>query len=269
MPLLVVVPTGQAPIIQVTIPAGTIPTGQAYTVTGAAPSPSSEAAWTLRGGAGTSTGEQVVLTDALAPINTPVTYTARWDGGTATAAPVRRPWAGRSLMTDTIGTGHVDLLWQGDDQRAPEQRITLHQVPGRPTPIAVMAPAMGAGTVTITARTSRLDTRALAALAASPGPVALFHNPDHCFQCARGVCDVPLVTVLVLTDVSHARASRVDVAERSWSLKGAIVSPPMPSLVIPSSTWDQFDARAMTWDQVDALRRTWDVFDRTIWQETG
>ena len=268
MGVVVTVPAGQAPVIQVTLEAGTVPAGTQISVTGHTPG----ASWTVRAGTRTSDGGQVVLGDSLAPINTPVTYrVTALPAGTvlAESAPVSRPWAGRSLLTDAVGTGHVDLLWQGDDARSTDQRVTLHEVPGRPTPVAVMAPTMGAGTITLTARTDGPSTRAMAALAARPSVAVLFHNPGRCFQCVRGVCDVPLVTVMVLTGVSHARSARVDVAEREWSLKGALVGVPEPGRLVPTSTWDQLDAASLTWNQVAAMARTWDAFDRTLWQEVG
>jgi len=48
-------------------------------------------------------------------------------------------------MTDTAGKMPVNLLWQGTDQREKKMRVTEHEVPGRPTPVMVYAPTMGAG----------------------------------------------------------------------------------------------------------------------------
>ncbi|WP_162933848.1 hypothetical protein [Actinomyces lilanjuaniae] len=258
-------PAGQAPVMQVVVEAGTVPDGAAITVTGTARGES----WPVRGGSRTWGGSQLVLGDALAPVNTPVVYRVSWDGGLAASEPVVRPWSGRSLLTEVTGGSAVDLLWQGGDERETDQRVTLHEVPGRPTPVAVMAPAMGAGTVSLTARTTPVHTRGLAALAARPVPVALFHNPRWCYQCQRGACDVPLVTVMVLTSVSHARAARLDVAERSWQIKGALVSVPQPGTLLAVSVWDDLDAVGMTWDGLGARGLSWDRFDRVVWQEEG
>lgn len=261
------VPLGPAPIIQVVCPAGGVPAGQAMRVTGRAGGHE----WAVRGGTRVSRGEQLVLGDALAPVNIPITYTAAWDDGEIRSEPVTRPWAGRSLLTDVVGTGRVDLLWQGDDQREIDQRTTLHTIPGRATPVAVMAPVHGAGTLSLKARTDLANTPGLLALAQRPGVRILFHNPLRCFQCARGVCDVPLATVLVLTSVSHGRSSRADEAEREWSLKAAVVSQPEMSTPLALSTWDDFDRaeELIPWSRFDSRAATWDEFDRIIWQEEG
>ncbi len=265
MGVVVVVPSGQAPVLQVSVEAGTVPAGAAFSVVGQV----RDVVWPVRAGARVSDGSQVVLGDPLAPVNVPVTYRVAWDGGEVVSAAVRRPWAGQALLTDVVGGRAVDLLWQGRDPREPDQRVSVHQVPGRATPVVVMAPVMGAGGVSLTARTSGVHTMALAALAATPSVVALFHNPAHCVQCRRGVCDVALVTVMVLTGVSHSRASRVDVAEREWDLKGQLVAVPEPTVAVAVSTWDAFDAAGLTWDGLDAMGLTWDAFDRVLWEQVG
>ena len=258
---------GQAPVIRVVIDAETVRAGSRMRVTGHAGGFS----WTVRAGEAVSEdGGQVVLGDALAPINIPITYQVASDGRlVASSAPVTRPWGGYSLMTDVVGGHKVDLIWQGEDERDIPQRVALHEISGRRTPVAVMDPVMGAGTVSLTARTDPAGTRALAALAGEARVVALFHNPRPCFQHRRGTCDVPLVTVMALTSVSHKRTSRVDEAERAWALKGVLVGAPQPNTALAVSTWNDLDAAARTWDQVDAMRLDWDAFDRTIWQEVG
>ncbi|MDO4243808.1 MAG: hypothetical protein Q4C85_08655 [Actinomyces sp.] len=268
MGLIASVPAGQARLVQVVVEAGTVPAGERFTVSGEAGS----SRWTVRAGVRVSDGGQVVLGDSLAPVNVPVTYRVTWGPGassSAVSAPVVRRWSGRSLLTDVTGGSVVDLLWQGADARAVDRRVTVHEVPGRPTPVVVMAPAMGAGTLSLTARTEGEHTRAMAAVAARPQVNILFHNPAKCFQCARSLCDVPLVTVLVLTDMSHSRADRLDAAERVWTLKAAVVGVPEPDRVVPTSTWDQLDAAERTWDQVDDMGMSWDEFDRVLWQEVG
>ena len=266
MGVIASVPARQAPTVQVVVEAGTVPAGTPYTVTGHA---SGGYEWPVRAGARTSDGTQAVLGDPICPINTPVTYRATWDGGQAVSAAVRRPWSGYSLLTDITGNGAVDLLWQGDDARETDPRVTLHEVPGRPTPVAVFAPAMGAGTVSLTARTTPSDTAAMLALAARPAAAALFHNPARCWQCRWGTCDVPLVTIMALTSVSHARSPRLDVAERIWTLKGAVISVPEPGVAVPTSTWDDLDAAGLAWAQIPGVAGTWNGFDRVLWQEAG
>lgn len=266
MGVVAAVLSGQAPVVQVVVEAGTVPPGRQLRVTGHA----ADRSWPVRAGQRVSDGGQVVLGDALAPVNTPIVYRVTSLGELmAASAPVTRPWAGRSLLSDTVGGHRVDLLWQGDDERDVPQRVTLHEIPGRATPVAVMDPVMGAGTVALTARTDAAGTRAMAALAAEARVVALFHNPRWCHQCRRGACDVPLVTVVVLTSVTHRRSARVDEAERTWTLKGTLVGVPQPGTPIWMSTWDDFDAVGLDWDRADAMALDWDRADRTIWQEVG
>ena len=140
-------------------------------------------------------------------------------------------------------------------------------MPGRATPLVVYAPAVGAGTVSLTARTNLRDTPAMKALLGTPTPVALFHNPAHCVQCRLGTCDVDLVTVMAVTSASMERAPRIDVAERTWAIKGTVVGLPQPRTPLALSTWNDFDARALTWSALDGRRWPWEKIDRTIWQE--
>ena len=263
--LVAVVEDGQAPRVQLVIPAALAPAGTACYVEGIA---STGFKWVPRAGVWTGTGEQRVIGDSLAPINTEFRYRLTTSNGVeAESSPVVRRWQGLSLMTDTAGKMPVNLLWQGTDQREMKMRLTEHEVPGRRTPVMVYAPTMGAGTVSLTARTNRRDTPALKLLLGTPTPVALFHNPEHCVQCRAGACDVDLVTLMSPTSVSMERAARLDIAERTWTIKGTITSLPQASTLLALSTWTDFDARAATWQALDAARMTWEAFDRTIWQE--
>ena len=63
------------------------------------------------------------------------------------------------------------------------------------------------------------------------------------------------------------RAPRLDVAERTWTIKGTIVGLPQPRTPLALSTWGDFDARALPWAALDGRRWSWEKFDRTIWQE--
>ena len=245
--LTAIIPDGDAPVVQVIVPGLYARSGTRVRVTGHTPDGFS---WVVRGSGSMGNGSQLVLGDALAPVNTPLTYriVQPWDGQTVESTPVTRPWSGRSLMTDVIGGGRLDLIWQGDDSRAPDQRITAHEIPGRPTPVMVFAPVMGAGTVSLTARTSGAHTQTMTALVARPTIAVLFHNPARCFQCRRGVCDVPLTTVMALTSVTQARTPRQDQAERAWTIKGTICSVPEPQRIVGLSIWDDFDATI--WQEV-------------------
>ena len=105
------------------------------------------------------------------------------------------------------------------------------------------------------------------ALLGTPTPVALFHNPTHCVQCRLGTCDMELVTVMAVTSASMERVPRLDVAERTWTIKGSVVGLPQPRTPLALSTWNDVDARALTWSALDGRRWPWEKFDRTIWQE--
>lgn len=260
-----IVEGGQAARVQVVIPAALVPTGTSCRVEGLT---DTGFTWVPRGGVWDSDGTQRVIGDQLAPINTQIRYRLTTSAGvTAETTPVVREYRGLSLMTSASGTLPVNLLWQGADQRELKPRLTEHEVPGRATPLVVYAPAMGAGTVSLTARTNRRDTPAMKVLLGRPTPVALFHNPVHCVQCRLGTCDVDLVTVMAVTSASMERAPRLDVAERTWTIKGTIVGIPQPRTPLALSTWGDFDARTLPWAALDGRRWDWDRFDRTIWQE--
>lgn len=259
------VESGQAARVQVVIPSALVPTGTSCHVEGLTDSGFS---WVPRGGAWESDGNQRVIGDQLAPINTPIRYRLTTSAGVEVeSTPVVREYRGLSLMTSATGSMPVDLLWQGADQRELRPRLTEHEVLGRSTPLVVYSPAMGAGTVSLTARTNLKDTPALKVLLGTPTPVALFHNPAHCVQCRLGTCDVDLVTVMAVTSASMERAPRLDVAERTWTIKGTLVGLPQPRTLLALSTWGDFDARALTWAALDGRRWSWEKFDRTIWQE--
>lgn len=256
---------GQAARVQVVIPSVLVPAGTSCHVEGRTDSGFS---WVPRGGAWESDGTQRVIGDQLAPINTPIRYRVTTSAGVdVETTPVMREYRGLSLMTSAAGALPVDLLWQGADQRELKPRVTEHEVPGRSTPLVVYAPAMGEGSVSVTARTNLRDTPAMKALLGTPTPIALFHNPVHCVQCRLGTCDVDLVTVMAVTSASMERAPRLDVAERTWTIKGTIVGLPQPHTPLALSTWSDFDARALTWTALDGHRWSWDRFNRTIWQE--
>ena len=256
---------GQAARVQVVIPSALVPAGASCHVEGLTDSGFS---WVPRGGVWESDGNQRVIGDQLAPINTPIRYRLTTSAGVeAESTPVVREYRGLSLMTSATGTLPVDLLWQGTDTRELKPRLTEHEVPGRTTPLVVYSPAMGAGTVSVTARTNLKDTPSLKVLLGTPTPVALFHNPAHCVQCRLGTCDVELVTVMAVTSASMERAPRLDVAERTWTIKGTLVGLPQPRTSLALSTWGNFDARALTWAALDGRRWSWEKFDRTIWQE--
>lgn len=256
---------GQAARVQVVIPSALVPAGTSCRVEGLT---DTGFTWVPRGGVWDSDGNQRVIGDQLAPINTRIRYRLTTSRGVEVeSSPVVRRWQGLSLMTDTAGKMPVNLLWQGTDQREMKLRLTEHEVPGRSTPLVVYAPAVGAGTVSVTARTNLRDTPAMKALLGTPTPVALFHNPAHCVQCRLGTCDVDLVTVMAVTSASMERAPRLDVAERTWTLKGTIVGIPQPHTPLALSTWNDFDARALTWAALDSRRWSWEKLDRTVWQE--
>lgn len=260
-----VVEGGQAARVQVVIPAALVPAGTACRVEGLT---DTGFTWVPCGGVWDGDGTQRVIGDQLAPINTQIRYRLTTSAGVdVETTPVMREYRGLSLMTSAAGAHPVDLLWQGTDQRELKPRITEHEVPGRSTPLVVYAPAMGAGTVALTARTNLRDTPAMRLLLGTPTPVALFHNPAHCVQCRLGTCDMDLVTVMAVTSASMERAPRLDVAERTWTIKGTLVGLPQPRTPLTMSTWNDVDARALTWAALDSRRWSWEKFDRTIWQE--
>lgn len=255
---------GDAPRVQVRIPASLVPNGAYAHVVGRADG----FEWVPRGGAWEGDGGQRLIADAMAPVNVPIWYELTVGETVRSTERIVRPYQGESLLSDAgSGQQRVNVLWTGEDARELKPRVTEHEIPGRETPVFVYAPTVGAGTMSVNLRTSITQTPLMRALMATPTPVALFHNPRHCFQCASGVCDVPLVTVLAVTGVSHSRASRVDEAERVWQVKGTVSSLPQPGTLLSLSTWDDYDRVGLTWDDLDLRSMTWDAFDATMWKE--
>ena len=91
--LTAIIPDGDAPVVQVIVPGLYARSGTRVRVTGHTPDGFS---WVVRGSGSMGNGSQLVLGDALAPVNTPLTYriVQPWDGQTVESTPVTRPCAG-------------------------------------------------------------------------------------------------------------------------------------------------------------------------------
>lgn len=163
--------------------------------------------------------------DPWAPLNQVVTYELRRGSQVSTSEPVIRIYDGWDALTDMQGRGGVDFMWMKDGGAPVEQdvRHEFFDVPGSAWSPYLSAPVAGAGGGSLVARTSGTSTRALRALLARNVPVVLHHNEN---RCRRGDCDIPPARTVVLTAAPEDLTSRMDVAERSWSLTYRLVPPP-------------------------------------------
>lgn len=268
MPVLVDVPVvvvalvgAQSPqAVQVTVSGLTA--GLPVTVTGSA----AGASWVVRGGAVTSPGEQVILTDVLAPLNVPITYSVSVDGYVVASDEITVPYGDRYVLQSLDGRTVFPFVWQANGlPREVHVRSAAFDVPGRSTPVVRWDTDGGeAGQVAI--RTSRAVSNALRTYLREVGPALVVRTDGS-------VRDLPPAEFWLLTRVSNVTWDAVVGGElstdRVWSLGFEVIDDPEPSVVVAVSTWDDFDAvyAESTWDDFDAewAGGTWDEFDQTDW----
>lgn len=247
---------GGLPSVRVVISGTDAPIGVAWTVTGSYMEAWRTVTYRPRGGSGVGTGDQIVLTDAAAPIRVPVTYTL----STGATSTITRPAPASDLMVSMLGSSWVafERTARGGDQRTPETRAWFSDVPGSRLPPVRMAPTMGAGTVQIGAVTDVHDTWGMRDMLATNRPVYMLHS------CDMPDCDIPHVELAVITSAPSTRATAGQPG-REWSLTFRPVADPEPSSIIPVAVWDDLDSAGLTWASLDALTSTWDAFDLTDW----
>lgn len=232
--------------------------GQAIVVTGAA----GGYTWRVRGGSGVATGAQLVLTDAAAPINVPVTYTVTVDGQDFAAGPITVPSVHDYVLQSLDGRVVVPFEFHGhEDPRDLALRSTLLQVPGRTTPVVLWDVAAGeSGQWDI--RTTPTATQALLDQLTDRGPVMLLRTDGSIY-------DQPAVQYITITSASRTRFA-FD-GQRLWSLGFVVIDDPEPDQVLPTSTGADFDAAwaGRTGADFDAewAALTWADFDRTDWTQ--
>ena len=239
-----------------------VPSGTAYTVVGTTGDGST---WPVPGGAGTSTGGQVVLVDNRSALNTPVTYTVTAGGSTYAAAPVTVLFPGQYVLQSLDGQTSVAFSWQDNSlPREPVIASTAFEVPGRDRPPVRFVPgAAGGGRLQV--RADRENSARLLTIAKAGRPLVIRTDGN--------VRDMPAVDIVLATSAPNELWSGDGglSTDRVWDLTILYVDDPEPSVALAAFTWDDFD-RAMasrTWNDFDALFApvTWDVFDTYDWDQ--
>jgi hypothetical protein len=195
--------------------------------------------WAVRGGDVTAVTSQVVFVDAATPINTAITYTADVDGTPYEAAPVTVDYDGDAVLTSLDGRTAIGITLQANQlPRTVGVRSVGFDVPGRPDPV-VRWDVATAETGELLVRTTVTGTSDLRAHLRGTGPVLMLRTDGD----AR---DLDPVEILRLTAVASALVDEVTGStmstDRAWSLSYQVITDPAPATLLPTATWDDFDA---------------------------
>jgi len=255
------VPSGTPNPVQIVLTG--IPNGVAYEVTGTTGDGSS---WPVPGGAGVSTGAQVVLVDNRSALNSPVTYTATWGGATYTSAPIAVPYAGRAVLQSLDGQTTIPFVWRDNgDPREYVVRSVAFDIPNRARP-AIRYATGGDGGGTLQIRTARTASAELVNALRTGRPLVL--------RTDGAIRDIPAVEIILIRAASNRSwgaitAPGVVSADRVWDLPYILVDDPEPGTALAAWSWDDFDAAmaTRTWADHDALfaGSTWDAWDTYPW----
>ena len=190
-------------------------------------------------------GEARLVSDAAAPLGTPVTYTAGAD-----TVILTRPDTGGHLITDAQGRNWARVRTVGNDDTEVPSGVSFFDQ-GRSFAWWPLARQFDTGEMVV--RTDPADTTVLRELARVKSPVFSLHSPS---ACEIEDCDIPLVRQVVFTKAGNKRTGRVDRAVREWvlawresdGLDGAA----------PVVTWGEYAAASSGWtgeSYVDLCRR--------------
>lgn len=268
--LTLAVGSGTLPAVRVIINGALLGSATTWEIEG---STASGFVWRPRGGSGTGSGEQVVLSDAVAPMNETLTYTLRVDGATTATSTIVRPYSGTGgdgLAWDVIASldaGTVAGVRRfGGDSRSGERRAHLSTVHGSEFLPLRLDPTAGIGGGSMSVATVGVHTQRLKGLLKVNQILLYLHDVS---RCRLPGCDVDPAQILYVVDEANDLGPRIDVAERVWSLDWLAQSDPDPDHVAPLQVFDDLDAAGLTWDQLDSLGLTFDQWDTTIWTESG
>ena len=179
-------------------------------------------------------GETRLVSDAAAPLGTPVVYAAGSETVTLTRADT-----GRHLITDARGRNAARVRAVGaDDTEIPSGVSFFDQ--GRPFARWPLARQYETGEMVV--RTDSEDTAALAELAHAKSPVFSMHSPS---ACEIEDCDIPAVRQIVLTSANNQRTGRVDRAVREWDLSWRETD--QSKGLAPVVTWGEYTEASDGW----------------------
>ena len=254
--MMVSLTAGGLPSVRIILAAVDVPAGVSWTVTASYQEAGRTVSYRPRGGRGVGTGDQVVLTDPAAPIRTPITYRV----STGATATIVRTAPAADLLVDMQGSTWAvfQRAAAGGDQRTPEPRHWVSDVPASSMPPVRSAPVAGKAAFQMGAVTSGAGTWGVRDLVAANRPVVVLH------ACDMPDCDVPRSETVIITSAPSDRRTP-GLPERAWTLSRRPVADPEPDTVVAINTWDDVEAAGLTWDQLDALGLSWDLFDLTDW----
>lgn len=235
--------------------------------------------WHPRGGRSfVGTGQQVILTDVLAPLNVVLTYTLYVAGESIWSESITRTHSGRGgdgaandVISSLSGSVVAEVRRLPGDDRQSERRVHVSRVAGNPWSPVRLDPTSGRGSFGMSLASVGAATRSLRAWDGSgmldgSDPLIYFHDTS---RCVIPGCSVPPVQIGVPVSERSNVGERVDIGERVWDLSFLACEDPEPDLVVPFQTWADLDAAGLTWAGLDALGLTWGEFDATTWSEVG
>ena len=197
-------------------------------------------------GRGVGHGDDVILSDPLAPVGVAVVYHAGSESVTLTRASM-----GSHLITDS--TGHVvsRVRWVGDDSRTVNVALSsLSTARGVADRWPLVQPPE---TVTMECLTDGADTATLRALAAVHDTIVVVHDQT---LCRIPGCDVKPIRACVVSRASESRARNIAAATRSWSLT-LEDRPGLVNETSPGGRIAPFHAPVVTWGEWQALDGGW------------
>ena len=179
-------------------------------------------------------GEVRLVSDAAAPLGTPVVYAAGAEAVTLTRAD-----SGKHLVTDIRGRNQASVRAVGNDDTEIPSGVSFFD-PGRSVVRWPLARQYETGEMVV--RTDLEDTAALAELAHAKSPVFSMHSPS---ACEIPDCDIPPVRQIVLTSARNQRTGRIDRAVREWDLSWRETD--QSKGLAPVVTWAEYAAASDGW----------------------
>lgn len=189
----------------------------------------------------------VPISDPLAPVGEPVTYTLGSSSVTLTRGSL-----GSHMVTDPTGHQAAMIRWLMDDSTDMGVAVTaMTTARGRVDRWPLVPEPQ---TVTLDCLTERDSTATMRTLAVMASRLVIVHDPT---VCQIDGCDIPPIQPVTVTKASHQRTSRKPVAQRQWSLtceaRDGLEQVGAPSwrgqrgCAAPVVTWGEWEAYDGVW----------------------
>lgn len=187
--------------------------------------------WTVRGGAAISAASsQVILRDAIPPVNAALTYKAVVNGTTYVAASaVTVTHTSDYVLSSLDGFTVIDLSWiDNGDELSMEANQHLSFINGRRTPVVRYSAGGGESGTWEFLTTSAVNTEALRAMVAAGAPVVL--------RTSGQIRDLPAIRIAAIRGATRRLASLVGEV-REWSAPWIEVADPLASTASSGATF--------------------------------